>query len=156
MVQGSSPCAPTMKHKDVTYNDKPYREETKRLWKDMGSNDWLVNGPVKDVDLVSTSYDVEVAFTTIQDNRRTEWRIEDRKLRYWKRKKPCHYVLFNKQKTKCIVVSDKKMRTWINKYDVEYRDCNGWKPEYCNFLIVPLTERVTKFKKINNKWTKCD
>jgi hypothetical protein len=48
------------------------------------------------------------------------------------------------------------MRTWINKYDVDYRDCNGWKPEYCNFLIVPLTERVTKFKKINNKWTKCD
>ena len=47
-------------------------------------------------------------------------------------------------------------KNFLIKNPLEYRDCDGWKPEYCNFLIVPLTERVTKFKKINNKWTKCD
>ena len=161
MVQGSSPCAPTMKEKEVTYDDTPSRKEARILWKDMGSDAVLKGGPLYDVDLVSNEdYDLEIGESSINHNDRLyrfkELRIEKRKLRYWKRKRKCHYIIFNDQLNDAMVFPNNQVRKWIEKYPIKNRDCNGWDKKKNYFLIIPPTEKIRRFKKINNKWTKCD
>ena len=130
MVQGSSPCAPTMKKKEVTYDDTPSRKEARILWKDMGSDVVLKGGPLYDVDLVSNKdYDLEIGESSINHDDRLyrykELRIEKRKLRYWKRKRKCHYIIFNDQLNDAMVFPNNQVRKWIEKYPVEYRYCKG-------------------------------
>ena len=56
-----------------------------------------------------------------------------------------HYVLFNQEKTECVIWSNGQVREWINKCPVEYRYCKGWNRSNCWFLIIPLSE-TTKMK----------
>ena len=161
MVQGSSPCAPTMKKNEVTYDDTLSRKEARKLWKDMGSDDILKDGPLYGVDLVSNKdYDLEIGKSSIPHDARIlvfkELRIERRKLRYWKKKRKCHYVNFNIKLDDSTIFPDSQVRKWIEKYPIEYRECKGWSKEDSYFLIIPPTEKIRRFKKINNKWTKCD
>ena len=144
-----------MKQSEVTYNDRDYRDETRDVWSDLGNlTDELRDGPHTGVDLVSSDYNIEVAFSTIWAPYRTEWRLERRKLRYWKTPKPVHYVLFNQEKTECVIWSNGQVREWINKYPVEYRYCKGWNRSNCWFLIIPLSEttKMKTCKKIEKKW----
>jgi len=144
-----------MKQSEVTYNDRDYREETRNVWQDLGNlTDELRDGPHTGVDLVSDEYNIEVAFTTIWHPHRTEWRLEQRKLKYWRTPKPCHYVLFNREKTECVIWSNGQVREWIKEYPVEYRYCKGWNRRNSFFLIIPLSEEVKMktCKKIEKKW----
>jgi len=134
----------------VTYDDTYYREEAKQLWNDVS----LQDGPYKGGDLVSDDYDVEVAYTTIPFNKRTEFRLEKRKLRYWIGNRATHYIAFNKSATECVVWNDDVIRQWIDTYPVEYRKCKGWPKKDSYFLIIPLHEKSNMkfYNKIDDEW----
>ena len=135
----------------VTYDDTYYREEAKQLWNDVS----LQDGPYKGVDLVSENFDVEVAYSTIPFNKRYEFRLEKRKLRYWNTgNRTTHYIAFNKSATECITWDDADIRDWIDRYPVEYRKCKGWPKKDSYFLIIPLHEKSNMkfYNKINNEW----
>ena len=157
LVQGSSPCVPTMKENEVTYNDTLSRNEARRLWRDVGSLTNLNDGPHMGVDLTTEDYDIELGRSSIPHNERLykfkELRIEKRKLRYWTdTDKPCHYLIFNKEFDDAILFSNSQVRKWIEKYPIEYRYCKGWNRDNCYFLIISPTEKIRRFKKTNNKW----
>jgi hypothetical protein len=144
-----------MVESDASFNDKKYREETRQVWQDLGNTtDELRDGPHKGVDLVSDDYDIEVAFSTIWGQHRSEWRLEQRKLKYWKTQKPCHYIVFNKEKTECVIWGNKVIREWIKTFPVEYRHCKGWNRINCWFLIIPLAlqTEMKSLKKDKKKW----
>jgi len=138
----------------ATYNDKDVREETKQVWRDLGNVDELRDGPFKGVDLVSDDYDIEVAFSTIWGMNRSEWRLEQRKLKYWKGDRKVHYILFNQNRTECVIWGNTQIRKWIRKYPVEYRKCKGWNKGKNYFLIIPLVQTflMKSLKKIEKKW----
>jgi len=130
-----------MKQSEVTYDDDLYRLETRTLWSSF-TDDVLQDGPYKGVDLVSDNYDVEVAYTTIPFDKRKEFRLEQRKLRYWLYSdKPTHYVAFNKNLTEAKVWPNSIIRQWIDQYPIEYRYCKGWPKANSYFLIIPLHEK---------------
>ena len=130
-----------MKQSEVTYDDDIYRQETRTLWSTF-CDDELLDGPYKGVDLISANYDIEIAYTTIPFNKRTEFRLERRKLRYWvDTNRPTHYVAFNKDLTECKMWANSIVRKWIDRYPVEYRYCNGWSKKDSYFLIIPLHEK---------------
>jgi len=144
-----------MKQSEVSYNDRNYREETRQVWQDLGNNtDTLKDGPHTGVDLVTDDYNIEVAFSTVWGHNRTEWRLEQRKLKYWKTPKPVHYVLFNQAKTECVIWGNKVIREWIKTFPVEYRHCKGWNRQNSWFLIIPLSlqSEMKTCKKVKKKW----
>ena len=146
-----------MKQSEVTYDDDIYRLETRTLWSSF-TDDVLQDGPYKGVDLISDNYDVEVAYTTIPFNKRKEFRLEQRKLRYWLYSdKPTHYVAFNKNRTEAKVWPNSIIRKWIDLYPIEYRYCRGWLSKNSYFLIIPLHEKSNMkfYNKINGSWELC-
>jgi hypothetical protein len=139
---------------EATFNDKDFREETKQVWRDLGNSDELRDGPFKGVDLVSVDYDIEVAFSTIWGGLRSEWRLEQRKLKYWAGDRPTHYIVFNQNRTECVIWGNTQIRKWIVKYPVEYRKCKGWNRLNSYFLIIPLVQTflMKSLKKTEKKW----
>ena len=129
-----------MKQSEVTYNDSLYRQETRTLWRTL-CTDELLDGPHKGVDLISANYDIEIAYTTVPFNKRTEFRLEQRKVKYWLNSyRPTHYVAFNKECTEAKIWANSIVRKWIDLYPIEYRYCKGWKKVDSYFLIIPLHE----------------
>jgi len=139
---------------EATFNDKSFREETRQVWKDLGNPDELQDGPFKGVDLVSVDYDIEVAFSTIWGQHRSEWRLEQRKLKYWAGDRATHYIVFNQNRTECVIWGNTQIRKWIDKYPVEYRKCKGWNRQNSYFLIIPLVQTflMKSLKKDKKKW----
>ena len=139
---------------EATFNDKDFREETKQVWRDLGNSDELRDGPFKGVDLVSDDYDIEVAFSTIWGGLRSEWRLEQRKLKYLAGDRPTHYIVFNQNRTECVIWGNNQIRKWIDKYPVEYRKCKGWNRQNSYFLIIPLVQTflMKSLKKDKKKW----
>ena len=103
-----------MKQSESTYYDIPERKECIKLWRDVGNSDILKPGPYKGVDLVCDKYNIEVAWSHKKENPSPhpwpdgplEYRLEDRKLRYWIDEdfnhKPTHYVCFLKDMDKAV------------------------------------------------------
>jgi hypothetical protein len=138
---------------EVTYDDRFYRQEAKTLWSTF-TDDTLKDGPYKGIDLVSDDYDIEVAYTTIPFNKKKEFRLEQRKLKYWYKDRTAHYIVFNKDATECNVWANSNIRKWIDIYPVEYRHCNGWAKRESFFLIIPLDEYVNMkfYNNTNGGW----
>ena len=146
-----------MKQSEVTYDDGIYRQETRTLWSTY-CDDELLDGPHKGVDLVSANYDIEIAYTTIPFNKRTEFRLERRKLRYWLNSyRPTHYVAFNKDLTMCKMWANSVVRKWIDLYPIEHRYCKGWLRKDSYFLIIPLheTSNMRFYNKDYLGWSIC-
>ncbi len=130
-----------MKQSEVTYDDGIWRQETRTLWSTL-CDDVLTDGPYKGVDLISANYDIEVAYTTVPFDKKIEWKLEERKLKYWvDSNRPTHYVAFNKDCTEAKVWANSTIRKWINYYPIEYRYCKGWPKSKSYFLIIPLHEK---------------
>jgi hypothetical protein len=157
-----------MKQSESTYYDIPERKECIKLWRDVGNSDILKPGPYKGVDLVCDKYNIEVAWSHKKENPSPhpwpdgplEYRLEDRKLRYWVDEdfnyKPTHYVCFLKDMDKAVIWWDKNIREWINTCAIEYRGIKGWSSFKNNFLIVPATEspNMQFCEKPNGMWVK--